>query len=157
MQLNQLLQILSESESPKIEFKREWYSGAGELDQKGWGEFLKDIIALANGNIGYVGQPSYLIIGADDEDPPPRASRKTFHVPPVGMLSDLQQLRDITLRKLHSTCSPSIPNLDFQFVEVDPGKNVLVIEISPPAGLLKLDRDLTTRGMHFRKGTVLIR
>ena len=157
MQLNQLLQLLSKSENPKVEFKREWYSGANKLDDKGWGEFQKDIIALANGNVGYVGQPAYLIIGTADEDPQPGTSRKTLHISAVGMLSQLQQLRDATLRKLRSTCSPSIPDIEFQFVEVEPNKNVLVIEISPPAGLLKLDRDLNSRGMRFRKGTVFVR
>lgn len=157
MQLNELQQLLRKPENPKLEFKREWYSGPEKLDDKGWGEFLKDIIVLANGNVGFVGQTAYLIIGADDSDPLPGETRKTFHVAAVGMLSQLQQLRDTALRKLRNVCSPSIPALSLEFVEFEPNKNLLVIEIPPPAGLLKLDHDLNTRGMRFRKGTVLNR
>lgn len=42
-------------------------------------------------------------------------------------------------------------------MEVEPNKRLLVIEVPPPANLLKLDRDLNSRGMRFKKGTVLIR
>lgn len=157
MQLSELQQLLKKPENPKLEFKREWYGGPDKLDDKGWGEFLKDVIGLANGNVGFVGQTAYLIIGADDSDPLPDETRKTFHVAAVGMLSQLQQLRDTTLRKLRNVCSPSIPALSFEFVEFEPNTNLLVIEIPPPAGLLKLDHDLNTRGMRFRKGTVLNR
>lgn len=153
----QLQQLLNQAEAPKLEFKRKWYSGASKLDDKGWGEFLKDLISLANGNVGYIGQPGFLIIGAVDKDPLPGESRETIDVPAKGMLSSLQTLRDNTLRKLYATCSPLFPDLKFEFVSLEPSKKLLVIEIPSPAGLIKLDRDLSTRGMRFRKGTVLIR
>ena len=61
MNINQAQKLLSKRENPKLEFKREWYTSAHTLDDKGWGEFLKDIIALANGNVGYIGQNAYLV------------------------------------------------------------------------------------------------
>lgn len=157
MDAKQVEQLLINTEGPKYEFKRQWYSGVSKLDDKAWGEFLKDIISLANGNVGCVGQTGYLIIGAADEDPSAGTVRQTFNVPAVGQLSQLQKLRDVTLRKLHSTSSPGLPDIKFELVAVEPSKRLLVIEIPSPAGLLKLDRDLSTRGMRFRKGTVLIR
>jgi len=157
MNIVQLKQLLAKSENPKLEFKAQWYSSFSKLDDKGWGEFLKDVISLANGNVGYVGNPGYLIIGADDEDPLPTGIRKTFHTPSIGELSQLQKLREITLRKLQSACSPPIPDITFEFLAIDEGKELLVIEVASPAGLVKLARDLSTRGMHFRKGTVLNR
>jgi len=157
MDVGRLQQLLARYEDPKLEFKREWYSGTNKLDDKGWGEFLKDIIALANGNIGFTGKPAYLIVGVVDEDPQSGKSRETFHVSPIGMLSQLQQLRDTTLRKLRSMCSPPLQDIRFEFVTIEPGKELLVIEIPSPPGLLKLDQDLNTRGTRFRKGTVLNR
>ncbi len=157
MDIVQLQQLLTFNEHPKLEFKREWYTSSDKLDNKGWGEFLKDIISLANGNIGYAGEPGYLIIGVSDVDPFPNTSRNIFHIEAVGMLSQLQKLRDTTLRKVQSTCSPSLPDITFDFISIEDNKKILVITIPPPAGVLKLDRDLNTRGMYFRKGTVLIR
>ncbi len=157
MKIEQLQQLLAHDENPKLEFKREWYSTSDKLDDKGWGEFLKDVIALANGNIGHAGKPAYLIIGVSDQPLPQSNLREISHVTAIGMLSQLQTLRDITLRKLRETCSPSLPDINFEFISFEQGKDLLVITIPSPAGILKLDRDLNTRGMRFRKGTIFIR
>lgn len=157
MDSNQLKDLLTEAENPKLEFKSSWYCGEDKLDDKGWGEFLKDIIAVANGNLGYVGRTGYLIIGASDLDPEPNNSRDVFHIDNTGMLANLQHLREITLRKLRETCSPSLPDIKIYFINLEENKNLLVFEIPPPIDLLKLDRDINTRGLRFKKGTVLIR
>ena len=157
MDSNQLKNLLGETENPKLEFKSSWYCGEDKLDDKGWGEFLKDIIALANGNLGYVGRTGYLIIGASDLDPEPNHSRNIFDTAKVGMLANLQNLREITLRKLRAICSPSLPDIKIYFLNLEANKNLLVFEIPSPIDLLKLDRDINTRGMRFKKGTVLIR
>ncbi|MEA5497042.1 NB-ARC domain-containing protein [Limnoraphis robusta Tam1] len=157
MENSQLKKLLADVENPKLEFKSSWYCGADKLDDKGWGEFLKDIIALANGNVGYTGQTAYLIIGASNKDPDPDQLRETFHVNDSGMLSDLQMLRDTTLRKLRQACSPSPSDIKMYFFELEDNKNLLIIEIFPPVDVVKLDRDLNTRGIRFKKGTVLIR
>lgn len=153
----QLKDLLTKAENPKLEFKSSWYSSEDKLDDKGWGEFLKDIIALANGNLGYVGYTGYLIIGASDLDPQPHNSRQVFHIDSVGMLANLQNLREITLRKLREACSPSLPDIKIYFVNLEGNESLLVFEIPSPIDLLKLDRDLNTRGLRFKKGTVLIR
>jgi NB-ARC domain len=157
MDTNQLKSLLSQTENPKLEFKRKWYSGADALDDKGWGELLKDIIALANGNIGYTGRSAYLIIGADDTDPEFGQLRLTFNIDEVGMLSKLKSLREIILRKLREVCSPPLSEINVYFAELEHDIQLLIIEIPSPIDLLKLDRDLTTRGMKFKKGTVLLR
>lgn len=156
MDSDQVKNLLAEVENPKLEFKSSWYCGEDKLDDKGWGEFLKDLIALANGNIGYVGRAAYLIIGVSDLDPEPNSLRERFHIDNVGMLSNLQSLREVTLRKLRETCSPSLSDIKINFVDVD-GKNLLVFEMPVSVDLLKLDRDLNTRGLRFKKGTVLLR
>lgn len=156
MENSQIEALLSSSENPKLEFKSKWYCSTDKLDDKGWGEFLKDLITLANGNSGFTGQPGYLLIGASDEDPKADNSREIFNIARNGMLSDLQKLRETTLRKLRETCSPPPAKIDIDFIEVR-GKTLLIIEIPSPVDVIKLDRDLNTRGMRFKKGTVLIR
>ncbi|MGD2181985.1 NB-ARC domain-containing protein [Lusitaniella coriacea] len=156
MEVNQLKTLLAASENPKLEFKSQWYCNTDQLDDKGWGEFLKDLITLANGNSGFAGQTGYLVVGASDEDPKIRQQRATFHVANNGMLANLQKLRETTLRKLRETCSPSPADIDLNFIEVE-GKHLLIVEVPPPVDAVKLDRDLNTRGMRFKKGTVLIR
>lgn len=156
MNPQQLLQIIEKPENPKVEFKLQWYS-SNRLDDRSWGEFLKDLISLANGNVGHVGETAYLIFGVEDKLPAPNQPRTIQNVPRIGVLSNLQDLRDTTLRKLRSACSPSPPDIKFDFVSIDSNKDLFVIEIPPSAGLIKLDRDLSTRGMCFSKGTVLIR
>ncbi|MBW4523207.1 MAG: hypothetical protein KME16_26505 [Scytolyngbya sp. HA4215-MV1] len=157
MDVNQLRSSLQEVENPKIEFKSCWYCNTDQLDDKGWGEFLKDLISLANGNVGYVDKTAYLIVGASDIDPKPSELRDTFHVPANGMLSNLQKLRETTLRKLREVCSPALSDIKIYFVKAEEGKDLLVIEIPPPIDVIKLDRDLNTRGIRFKKGTVLVR
>ncbi len=156
MEKSKLKSLLSNSENPKLEFKSKWYGNTEKLDDKGWGEFLKDIITIANGNSGFTGQPGYLVFGASDEDPQNGSSREIFDISKNGMLSDLQKLRDIILRKLRETCSPPLAKIDIDFIELE-AKNLLVIEIPSPIDVIKLDRDINTRGMRFKKGTVLIR
>lgn len=157
MNISQLKALLQEVENPKVEFKSKWYCNTDQLDDKGWGEFLKDLVSLANGNIGYTEQNGYLIVGASDTDPNVGELRDTFHVESCGMLSNLQKLREITLRKLREICSPPLSDIKIYFLEVEESKNLLAIEIPAPIDVLKLDRDLNTRGMRFKKGTVLIR
>ena len=129
---DQVIWLLSTSENPKLEFKSGWYTNATKLDDKGWGEFLKDLIALANGNIGYTDQPAYLIVGAMDDDPLPGEDRQIQNVPAVCMLSNLQQLRDNTLTKLRVACSPSLPEIQFQLGAVTLSyQRVLRHQISP--------------------------
>jgi hypothetical protein len=72
--------ILQPAESSKLDFKIEPYrlNESKPNNQKdvqkwqdeknqAWAELTKDILALANGNIGTATQTAYLIIGADDK------------------------------------------------------------------------------------------
>lgn len=157
MDISQLKLLLAEVENPKLEFKRGWYCNTDKLDDKGWGEFLKDIIGLANGNVRYAGKVGYLIIGASDTDPDNNKQRDTFNIDKNGMLSNIQKIREVTLRKLRETCSPPLSDLSIYFIQLEEYKNILIFEIPSPIDVMQLDRDLSTRGMTFQKGTVLIR
>ena len=149
-------EIIKSEEKPNIEFKRQWYTNSSKLDEKGWGECIKDIISLANSNIGYINKSSYLVIGVDDVERDENKNKRLHEVKQIGMLSNLQALKDRILRKVSSACSPNLSNIEIKILEYN-STNILLVIIPPPLGLLKLDRDLNTRGMLFKKGTVLIR
>jgi len=156
MDIDLLQQIIKQEENPKLEFKRDWYSGRKKLDDKAWGEFLKDLIALSNGNLGYAWKSAYLIFGVDDKiifNQP----RKLYDLSYMIEVHDLQQLRDSTLTRLRRVCSPSIPDIKIELLSYDDFIRLLVIEIPPIHNLIKLDYDLENRGAIFRKNSILIR
>jgi hypothetical protein len=157
MEHSELIKLSQNDETPKLEFKIGWYSGAEALDDKGIGELCKDLISLANGNVGFTNKMGYLIIGLDDKQPIQGQDRLASHIPAQGELSDLQKLKARILRKLHAVCSPSLPDLGLYFTPFSDNINLLVVEIPPPARVIKLDSDLLTRGSPYRKGTVLFR
>ncbi len=63
---HELETLLKKDESPILEFKKEWYwndsTSTSEMADK-WGEFIKDMISLSNGYLGFVGSTRYLIFG----------------------------------------------------------------------------------------------
>ncbi|MBD2666543.1 putative signal transduction protein with Nacht domain protein [Richelia sinica FACHB-800] len=157
MEKNKLKEKIEQQENPKLEFKSEWYSGTNELDEKGWGEFLKDLISLSNGNLGYAGESAYLIFGVDDKKETSNQPRQLYDVSYIDNVFKLEDLRNTTLRRLRRVCSPSPPDIKLELILYKENINILVIEIPPAADVIKLDSDLPTRGLTFRKGTVLIR
>ena len=57
--------LLEKDENIWLEFKSFWYWNEGEDPQKGWGEFLKDFVAIFNTySIGV--DKKYFIIGFND-------------------------------------------------------------------------------------------
>ena len=70
MDQQHLAQLLLKPEGPSLEFKREFYknySEKGEAGKRQRGEFIKDILSLANGDASTAGDTAYLIFGAGDE------------------------------------------------------------------------------------------
>lgn len=145
MDARQLRKLLQQPESPKLDFKRELH-----LDNKrAWGELIKDLIAIANGNIDTANQDGYLIIGADDELKP----NKTRDLFDVGTLEINQ--RDL-LNKLQSKCQPTFEPPSCELVNLD-GNNLLVITISASDFLYDLTSDLKAKDKVFKEGDVLLR
>ena len=73
MDTGELQRLLQQPEGLKLDFKREIYKidksayPNAEGRKREWNEFIKDILALANGNTGVADKQAYLIIGADDK------------------------------------------------------------------------------------------
>jgi tetratricopeptide (TPR) repeat protein len=158
MDRDTLLQLLQQSEGPKLEFKCEWYKLEDpSLRDAQWGELQKDIVALANGGVGYVGQAGYLIIGADDRDPAPGEERETCDVPVVGKhLTSLSLLKRKLLEKIANQFTPAMPDINIEFVALEPETRLLVFSIPPTRKLMALQKNLTAKAL-YRNGTVIYR
>lgn len=101
MNVDQLRELIRQQEGLKLEFKRELYS-LNHSDPKirawHWDEFIKDVLALANGNVGTADQTAYLIIGVGDEL---KDGTRSFH--DVG---DVCLTAQQIIEKVNSACEP---------------------------------------------------
>lgn len=149
MDETQLRELLKQPEGVKLEFKSQMYQLEGQGKTQGWNELIKDLIALANGNIGTANQEGYLIIGAADqlgED----GTREIYNVGKIALTQ--QQLLD----KLRSYCNPPFQDLSIESVLID-GKTICVVTIPPSDYLYELKKTLKTKTREFSEGNILIR
>jgi hypothetical protein len=134
-------ELLQQKEGVNLEFKQEMYqifckAEQGQNIHKG--EMIKDILSLANRNVSYVGNTSYLIIGASDsilED----GNRKLFDI--TDRVPDQKEL----IQMVNSYCEPKLENLISGIVPID-GINLWVVAIPPTAHLHE-----TIKGMNTQK------
>ncbi|NEQ49725.1 MAG: hypothetical protein F6K11_06265 [Leptolyngbya sp. SIO3F4] len=146
----QLRKLLNQPEEhAKLEFKREMYALKGQGSKKNWNEFIKDLIALANGNIGTANETGYLIIGAADKLSDDR-TREIYDVGDINitkrqLLDRLDKYCDIPFQDL--SCETSIIN----------EKRIFIIAIPPSDYYYELEKDLDTKTKKFPEGSVLIR
>lgn len=128
----ELQELLRKKEGLKLDFKQEYKLHSdppvntepkawADYVKGQWDEFIKDIIALANGNVGTAGQDGFLIIGAADD----LSSSGTRQIYDTSQLKITEQQ---ILAKVNSACDPPIPNLTCERIEIE-GKQVLVITI----------------------------
>lgn len=149
MDEKQLRELLKQPESVKLEFKSQMYQLEGQGKIREWNELIKDLIALANGNIRTANQEGYLIIGAADqlgED----GTREIYDVGEIKLTQ--KQLLD----KLCSYCDPPFQDLSIESVPID-GKTICVFTIPPSDYLYELKKTLQTKTKQFSEGSVLIR
>jgi Putative DNA-binding domain len=114
-----------------------------------WAELAKDVIALANGNIGTAEETGYLIIGAGDKlraDGTPNLRNVTKPVP----------TQTEVLEKVNKYCHPNIPDLQCEGFVVD-SVNLFVISIPPSPYLYRLSKQLQTPKQEYSPHVVLIR
>ncbi|MGF7407991.1 RNA-binding domain-containing protein [Providencia alcalifaciens] len=152
---DEIIELSSQSESPTLEFKRQWYwddsTSPAEMQIK-WGEFLKDLIGISNGYIGHCGSKRYLIIGLDETE-------KTFHHVDISNIKVLQKLANFKttiMRKTERLLKFNVIKFNVDFVDVE-SKKILVFEIESPTHLIELKSSLQTKTRTFDEGTVLIR
>ncbi len=153
-----LRETIRKSEGLKLDFKREFHLGETppvDTDKQlwkryvdgQWDEFIKDIIALANGNSGTAGQTGHLIIGADNELQ--SDGRRKIH-DTSGLLLNPQQI----LAKVNSACDPPIQDIEIKRIVCD-GKTVQVVVIPPTPHLHETIRQLEVTKGEFDSSGVL--
>ncbi|MBW3020729.1 ATP-binding protein, partial [Candidatus Woesearchaeota archaeon] len=146
---------IQENESPILEFKKEWYwnnnTSRTEMGNR-WGEFIKDIISLSNGYSGFVGQDRYLIIGYCERE------SKIFNINKneINNLQDLRKFHKKLVQKLELYTSPTLLNLEINFVEIE-NSSLLIFKIPSPIHLTELRSELKTKTRLLDRGAVLVR
>lgn len=147
--------ILAKEESPILEFKRQWYwddSTPSEDMTIKWGEFLKDIISLANAYHSYVGQNRYLIFGFCESE------KKPYNID----FSKIKQLRNIDsfkkdlVQRLEKHTRPAFINFSINKVNHN-GVELLVFDIPSPMFITETKKELQTKTRSLDEGAVLVR
>jgi hypothetical protein len=132
-----LLTLLARDEGPILEFKVEIHHIDDENEKvrnQQKDEFIKDIIALANGNTVYAGETAYLVLGAENkknED----GTRATLDVGNHRLTAS--RILDI----VNSACDPKIEDLDCEELTIN-GKRLLLVTIQPTPYLHETTRIL---------------
>lgn len=152
MNTEKLEQLLHQKEGPTLDFKRGWYKiddPKTEVKTRQRDELIKDILSLANGNAASAGEPTYLIVGADDELDE-NGYRSLYDVgnalPTAGQI----------LQIVNAACDPPIENVWCESVELD-GKRILVITVPPSPHLHETTRKLETPRRTYTKHVVFVR
>ena len=159
MNSDELRQIIAQEEGLKLDFKREYkFDDPNQKVRSGQrDEFIKDVLALTNGNVGVVDQPAYLIIGAGDELRPD-GSRELFDA------SRLEHTARSILDSLKSgwaVCRPPLPDFVCGIIELD-GNRMVVITIPPSPHLHETARtleiiDASGKLTRYSESTVFVR
>jgi hypothetical protein len=85
-------------------------------------ECVKDIVALANGNISIVGETAHLILGVDNEVD--SVGQRTYH--DVGVAIHLGTWRDRLVDILRSACTPPISNVSCEIISIGTARLVVL-------------------------------
>jgi len=120
-----------------------------EAKEQHWGELIKDVLALTNGNIKTSLDTGYLIIGADDK-------LKADGTPTLRNFVDKKLTPKEILEKVNSYCYPPLPDIKCEIIEVD-SINLFVISIPPSPYLHRLSKQLKTPKKEYSPHTVLVR
>jgi predicted HTH transcriptional regulator len=147
-----LRQLLRQSEGLKLDFKRRYaFDHPDRAVREGqWDEFIKDVLALANGNVGVADEQAYLIIGIGDELKAD-GSRDLFDV------GDLNLSTQSILEKVNAACDPPLPDIHCDVVLLDRHR-IVVVSIPPSPHLHETTRRLkTSSGTVYPEHTVFVR
>jgi hypothetical protein len=150
-----IIELISEHESPILEFKRQWYwddnTQASEMADL-WGELIKDIISLSNGYLGHTGKTRHLVFGYSE------AEKKIFDIElsKIRQLSNIQTFRKDLVRRLEKYTTPSLTDIEINIVRHDEC-TLLIIEIPARGYITELKSGLKTKTRHIDEGGVLIR
>jgi predicted HTH transcriptional regulator len=146
MTTDELKQLIQNREGLKLEFKRTFHLNKkkpplntsqqvwSQFVEGQWHEFMKDIIGIANGNVGVPNQVGRIIIGVgntiDDS-----GNRELFDT------SDLEIDEKQIISKLNDYCDPPIPDLTCRKMEIDE-VTLTIISVPPTPYVHETKREL---------------
>lgn len=152
---DKLKKLLTKNETARLDFKRKLHriyernENDPNFAKKQKDELVKDILALANGNIHTASDPGYLIIGRKDKlngDGSYTLYDVDYQVP------DEAHLRDW----VNAKCDIPLHDIDAQIFTLD-GKRLFVIEILPDRYVRETTTYLETPDRYFSEYITLIR
>lgn len=152
MDAEELRRILMRPEGLKLDFKQQLYHidhVQSSVQLREWGEFIKDVLSLANGNIGTAGQTGYLIIGAADRLSAD-GTRALFDID--GSQITTKRL----LEKVNSFCEPPFADLTVKTVRIE-GKRIVVVRIPPSPYLHETTQRIDTKKTSYSEHTIFVR
>ena len=135
MTIEELKKIISEDENAKVDFKRQWYKDSTKDELKS--EFIKDMFALANGDIHSIDKTAYLIIGVTD------GTKEIFNFDKSKVPRSLNTLTQQLLQSLNDYAQPEFLDLDIKWYDLEENYEVLVLSVKPHGRLISLSKDLT--------------
>ena len=144
MTKEKLKELISQGDTAKVDFKREWYK---KEDLKG--EFVKDMLALTNGDVNSIDKEAHLIIGITDN--------RNFYDFDSSFIRSPDKLKQQLLNILNSYTQPEFTALEVEWVEFSDEQDVVVVSVPPRAKLLSLSKDLQLKKGTDKKGIVYYR
>jgi len=165
MTIEELKAIINDGENAKVDFKSEWYKYSEAKKPKINNEFVRDVLALSNGDIHSVDKTSYLIIGVmddndkrDDENITTLSdiNNKIYNFDKSKMMF-LDKFTQQLLDTLNNYSQPEFLALDIKWYEIGEDTNILVLAIPPHGRLISLSEDLRLDNTTDKKGTVYYR
>jgi tetratricopeptide (TPR) repeat protein len=137
-----IVRLINQGESAKIDFKREWYwndDTPDSIKKLKFGELVKDIFSLTNGDKYSINETAYLIIGILDETR--EVCDFDFPKDHNGNHKNKEKLKQDLLNKLNTYSSPEFIALDVNYHQLEE-KTIIVISILPRGELISLSKDL---------------
>jgi predicted HTH transcriptional regulator len=148
MTTEELEKIIAQGENAKVDFKRQWYKDAGKNELKS--EFVKDMLALANGDIHTTDKTAYLIIGITD------GTTDAYSFDDSAIPRSLDKLTKQLLEILNNYAQPEFLSLKVEWVDYQQ-EELLVLSVLPHPRLISLSKDLRLKKGTDNKGTVYYR
>jgi len=165
MTIEELKAIINDGENAKVDFKSEWYKYSEAKKPKINNEFVRDVLALSNGDIHSVDKTSYLIIGVMDDNDKRDDENVTAIADIDNKIYDFDKSKMMFLDKftqqlldtLNNYSQPEFLALDIKWYEIGEDTNILVLAIPPHGRLISLSEDLRLDNTTDKKGTVYYR
>lgn len=154
MNFDKLKEVVQFKECGHLEFKREWYWNINEKSidisdlQKKWGEFIKDLLAIANGNTSSFQQTRFLVYGFDENS-------LSFHDCGINQ-ENFQNLLTHIKEKIECHITPKIKKIKYHLLNNN-NSNYFIIEIDQHDQIFSLDKAIQTKTISFAKDTILCR